>query len=292
MEYKQSITRYLSKRLLLGSTMVLLMIGLSQQGFAQKLKPADWKLGIQAWTFHYFTFAEALDKIDSCGVKYVEGFPNQEIGGGITGTMDYHMSKEKRKAVKKMLRKHNIKMVSYGVVSPKTERDWEQLFKFAKAMGLENIASEPKEDQIPLVSRLAEKYKINVAIHDHPKPSHYWNPDILLNAIKGASSYVGACADVGHWQRSGLNPVECLQKLQGHVKEFHMKDLNKKAMRDAHDVPWGTGKNNIVGIMEQMKKQHFKGFVFVEYEYKWKNSVPEVKQSVAFFRQEKQRLLK
>lgn len=283
-----------SSKLISWATFVLiLIIGLNNQSFAQKkLKPSDWKIGIQAWTFHYFTFEEALNKIDSCGVKYVEGFPNQEIGNGIEGKMDYHMSADKRKEVKKMLRKHGIKMVSYGVVSPKTEADWEQLFKFAKAMGLENIASEPKEEQIPLVSKLADKYKINVAIHDHPKPSHYWNPDILLNAIKGASPRIGSCADVGHWQRSGLDPVECMKKLQGHIKEFHMKDLNEKGVRSAHDVPWGTGINNIAGIMQEMKRQHFKGFVFVEYEYNWKNSVPEVKKSVEFFRQEKQKLLK
>lgn len=264
----------------------------SQKIQAQNLKPSDWKIGIQAWTFHYFTFAEALDKIDSCDVKYVEGFPGQKIGAGIEGTMDYHMSKEKRKIVKKLLRKHGIKMVSYGVVTPGKESDWEQLFKFAKAMGLTNIASEPREDQLTLVSKLADKYKINVAIHDHPKPSHYWNPDILLNAVKGLSPRIGSCADVGHWQRSGLDPIACMQKLEGRIKEFHMKDLNVKAQKNAHDVPWGTGINNIPGIMQQMKKQHFKGFVFVEYEYHWKSSVPEVKQSIAFFRQEKEKLLK
>lgn len=272
--------------------MLFLTMSYSLQSSAQNLKPSDWKIGIQAWTFHYFTFAEALDKIDSCGVKYVEGFPGQKIGAGIEGTMDYHMSKEKRKRVKKILRKHGIKMVSYGVVTPGKESDWEQLFKFAKAMGLTNIASEPREDQLPLVSKLADKYKINVAIHDHPKPSHYWNPDILLNAVKGLSSRIGSCADVGHWQRSGLDPIACMQKLEGRIKEFHMKDLNVKAQKNAHDVPWGTGINNIPGIMQQMKKQNFKGFVFVEYEYHWKSSVPEVRQSVAFFKQEKKKLLK
>lgn len=288
------VSAYLfSKNIFLGALTLILIVCSSPQSFAQKkMRPSDWKIGIQAWTFHLFTFAEALDKIDSCGVKYVEGFPNQEIGGGIEGKMDYHMNAVKRKEIKKLLRKHGMKMISYGVVSPKTDADWEQLFKFAKAMGLQNIASEPKEELLPFVSKLADKYKINVAIHDHPKPSHYWNPDIVLNAIKGLSPRIGACADVGHWQRSGLDPIACMKKLEGHIKEFHMKDLNEKGARSAHDVPWGTGVNNIAGIMQEMKRQYFKGFVFVEYEYHWKNSVPEVKTSVEFFRQEKQKLLK
>src|SRR5690606_14641597 len=99
------------------------------------------------------------------------------------------------------------------------------------------------------------------AIHNHPKPSHYWNPDQVLAAISGASPRVGACADIGHWVRSGLDPIECLKKLEGHIIEFHMKDLNEKGVEEAHDVPWGTGVSNIAGVMKEMKRQGFKGVV-------------------------------
>ena len=30
---------------------------------------ANWKIGIQMWTFNHFTFTQALDKVDSAGVK-------------------------------------------------------------------------------------------------------------------------------------------------------------------------------------------------------------------------------
>lgn len=260
----------------------------SSLSFAQSGK-LDWKLGIQAWTFHDTTFAAALDKMNTCGVKYVEGFPGQKIGGGMDGTMDYHMDKAKIKKIKKMLKDHHLTMVSYGVVVPKTAADWETLFKFAKALNLQNIVSEPEESQIPMISKLCDKYKINIAIHDHPRPSHYWSPDILLNAIKGASSRIGACADIGHWTRSGLDPVECLKKLEGHIKELHFKDLNEKSP-DAHDVPWGTGINNITGVMEELKRQHFQGLVAVEYEYDWGHNVPDIIKSLQFFRSEEKKL--
>jgi hypothetical protein len=42
-----------------------------------------WELGSQAYTFRLFTFAEAIKKIDSCNLRYVEAFPCQKIGGGI-----------------------------------------------------------------------------------------------------------------------------------------------------------------------------------------------------------------
>ena len=44
---------------------------------------AGWKLGAQSYTFRLFSLADALKKIDSCGLKYVEAFPGQTIGGGI-----------------------------------------------------------------------------------------------------------------------------------------------------------------------------------------------------------------
>lgn len=263
---------------------------LSSSAQNSAIKQLGWQLGAQAWSFNKFTFAEALDKIDSCGLKYVEAFPGQKIGGGIEGNMDFTMDKATRKKVQKLLKQHGVKIVSYGVVVPKNHDEWVQLFEFAKAMGLENVVSEPEVKDIPFISTLCDKYKVNLAIHDHPKPSHYWNPDILLAAIKGASPRVGACADIGHWTRSGLDALECLKKLAGHVKEFHFKDLNEKSP-EAHDVPWGSGVNNIVAIMEEMKRQGFRGPVMAEYEYNWYTNVPEIKQSAEFFQQQAAKLL-
>lgn len=262
----------------------------SRQSSAQDgTKKLGWQLGTQAWTFNRYTFSEALDKTAACGLKFIEAFPTQKIGGGVEGTMDFHMDKATIKAVKKMAKKHGIKIVSYGVVVPKNHEDWEQLFKFAKAMDLENIVSEPDEKDIPFLSELCDRYKINLAIHDHPKPSHYWNPDILLKVIEGASPRIGSCADIGHWTRSGLDPLECLKKVAGHVKELHFKDLNEQSP-DAHDVVWGTGVNKIKEIMAELKRQDFRGPVMAEYEYNWENNVPDVQASAAFFHQEANKL--
>ena len=67
-----------------------------------------WKLGAQAYTFNRFTFFEAIDKIDSCGLKYVEAYPGQTIGGGIEGKMDYHMDAAKRTKILQRLKEKGI----------------------------------------------------------------------------------------------------------------------------------------------------------------------------------------
>jgi hypothetical protein len=35
---------------------------------------SNWKIGVQMWTFRMFTFTEALNKVDSAGVKYIEAY--------------------------------------------------------------------------------------------------------------------------------------------------------------------------------------------------------------------------
>src|SRR4051794_1855601 len=83
-----------------------------------------WKLGAQSYTFNRFSFFEAIDKIDSCGLRFVEAFPGQNIGGGLEGKMDYHMSAERRTQVLQKLKAKGITLVSYGVVSANTDADW------------------------------------------------------------------------------------------------------------------------------------------------------------------------
>ncbi|HSU49201.1 MAG TPA: sugar phosphate isomerase/epimerase [Segetibacter sp.] len=271
-----------------------------------------WKVGTQAYSFRMFTLEEALTKADSIGIKYIEGFPGQKIGGGIEGNLDFHMSAAKRDSVLQLLRKKGITMLSYGVITPRAEADWRQLFEFVKGMGLKQFVSEPEPEFIPLVSKLADEYQINVAFHNHPRPSRYWSPDTLIKYTAGYSKRLGSCADIGHFIRSGLDPIQSMKKLEGRIFELHMKDLNEKpsaeytayqmslpvpgqprqqqaqgaqrpqAPAGPHDVPWGTGISNIKAVLEELKRQNFKGPMFAEYEYNWYTNAPEIGKSVQY----------
>ncbi len=252
----------------------------AQQNISQEL---DWKLGAQAYTFKNFTFAEALDKIASIDLKYVEAYPGQEIGNGIEGTMHFTMDKATREEVKNLLDSKGITVVAYGVVSGKNEEEWRQIMEFANDMGIGVINSEPNPEDLDMVNRLAGEHNLNVAMHNHPKPSTYWHPDTVLEAVEGREN-IKACADIGHWVRSGMDPVENLKKLEGHIVSMHFKDLNEKS-REAHDVPWGKGVSNIEGVIKELKRQGFEGVISVEYEHNWDNSLPEVEQSVNYFRE-------
>jgi sugar phosphate isomerase/epimerase len=251
---------------------------------AEKL---GWRLACQAYSFNHFTFFEAVDKTASLGLKYIEAYPGQKLSPDKPDVkFDHDMSAETQAAVNAKLNAAGIKLVNYGVVAlGSNEADCRKVFDFAKKMGIETIVSEPPKAAMPLVDKLAQEYGINVAIHNHPKPSLYWNYENLLEAAQGRSKRIGSCADTGHWMRSGINPLEALKKLESRIISFHFKDLNEFGNMAAHDVAWGTGKADVRALLTEMKRQGFKGVFSIEYEHNWDNSVPEIAECVKYFDQ-------
>jgi sugar phosphate isomerase/epimerase len=240
----------------------------------------NWRLGMQAYTFNRFTFFEAVDKTKVLGMRYIEAYPGQQLSKEKPDAkFDHNMSSELKKEVMQKLREAGIKLINYGVVGlPNNEAECRKVFNFARDMGIETIVSEPPEDAFELLDKLCEEYKINVAIHNHPKPSHYWDSETVLKVCKGRSKRIGACADTGHWFRSGLNPVEQIKKLEGRIISLHLKDLDQ-----GHDVIWGTGKCDIKAVLTELSRQKFKGSFSIEYEHNWLNSMPEIAECVPFF---------
>ncbi len=197
-----------------------------------------------------------------------------------------NLSEKDQQAILDKLKADGIspQFVNMGVVQlPPDEARSRQVFEFAKKFGIDTLVAEPEPAALDTVEKLCKEYNIKVAIHDHPKGhSIYWNPDSVLAAIKGRTPLMGACADVGHWMRSGLDPLECLKKLDGHIICLHFKDLNEMGPA-AHDVPWGTGVGQTKALMQELKRQNFHGAFCVEYEYHWETSQPEIAQCVKFF---------
>ena len=159
-----------------------------------------------------------------------------------------------------------------------------KVFEYAKDMGIETLVAEPSEDAFDTIEKLCEEYGVNVAIHDHAKPSHYWNPDTVLKVCRGRSKRIGACADTGHWTRSGLKPVECVRKLEGRILSFHVKDMNEATLK-ADEVPWGTGVSNIKRVLTEVHRQRLKAVFTIEYEHTWEQSLPDIARCVKLFDQ-------
>ena len=255
-----------------------------------------WQLAVHSWTFQKFSLLNAIDKTAALGVKHmsISGSYNREVDGKLTKLPTPSLTETEFAAIQAHMKAKGLspKFLNMGVVKPGTnEVESRKLFEAAKRFGIDVLVAEPEThgrmEELPevmdVVEKLAQEYNIQVAIHNHPKPDNfYWNPETVLAAVKGRTSLLGACADVGHYVRSGLDPVACLKKLEGRLIALHFKDLNEKSPQ-AHDVPWGTGISNVKGMLAELKRQKFKGVFCIEYEYNWENSVPEIAASVKFW---------
>ena len=242
----------------------------------------NWKIGVQMWTFRMFSFADALDKVDSAGVKYIEAFFGQPLGAGLKDSFGIRMSDASKARLKQMLQAKGISIVAMGVIVPQTREEWKKAFDLAKEFGLSYITAEPIKSQWDMVDSMAGAYGIKVAIPDHPKPNMYWSPDSVLAAIQGHPN-IGSCADLGHWARNGLNPVDCLKKLAGHVYGVHLKDIVKFGDTQAADTVVGKGIIDFPPIFQELKRQHFKGMFSIEHESNWYHSLPDVIETVKFY---------
>jgi sugar phosphate isomerase/epimerase len=168
------------------------------------------------------------------------------------------------------------------------ENEARKLFDWAKKLGITTIVSEPEQKALPMIDKLAGEYGINVAIHDHPKPARYWDPEYTYELIKDLP-HIGFCADLGHWKRSGLEPVVVLEKYGDKAFSSHFKDL-VKAGNGYHDVPWGTGESKAAAMLAMLKQKGFKGPIAIEYEYTW--DVPTLQKCVDFFYDQANQLAK
>lgn len=255
-------------------------------------KALGWELGTQAWTFRDRPCVEAIDIAKVLGLTCIELYPGQQFSKDSKELkVGPEMTASQRSELKGKLQSAGIRAHSFGVVSfSMDEKSSRGIFEFAKDMGMKGIACEPffDPDATPpvnawkLLDTLTKEYGLYASCHNHPKPTRYWSPDVFLSAVKDMDNkLLGACADTGHWTRSSIATVDGLKKYEGRIYELHFKDV-----KDNIDHPWGTGAGDARGQMAELKRQGFKGPIFVEYEHGSGNELEaNVAKSIAFFDQ-------
>lgn len=259
---------------------------------AQSVNPSkDWKFGIALWTFHTGSFSDALDKVDSAGVKYIEPNNFTKTLPELNDSSLMQLSSAGIQKLKSSIEQRGLKVASVYVAGGNDINAWKKQFEMAKQFGVEFITTEPPLNMWDSIDSLAGLYGIKVAIHDHWKGmSHYWNPDTTLMALKGHPNF-GVCADLGHWPKSGVNPLEAIKKLQGHIIAVHLKDIAAYNNPKLVDVPVGTGVVDFPEIFKELKRQGFKGYIYIERDATDQPSnLPSVIEEVKYYKEQVSKL--
>lgn len=244
---------------------------------------SEWKMGVVSWSFHKFPFKTALEKADSTGVKYMEISAGFEMGKEFDDSLFILLSTSGIQRAKQMLNEKGLTMVS-TYADGGTINEWARNFEFARHLSLKYITGEPPVSLLSGIDSLAAIYNIPVALHNHWKGlSIYWNPDTVLSITK-KYKHIKACADLGHWARSGLNPAECLKKLEGNILGVHLKDIDEFGNIQSEDKVPGKGVINFKEVVSELERQDFRGMIFIECEMNWYNNVPDIIETINYFK--------
>lgn len=249
---------------------------------AEKL---GWRLSCGLYTFRDRTFYEAIDVIAGLGIVNVEPaffLPLSKEQPDLKTSES--LSAEQRREMKKRLDDRGLKMASYYAPLEADTNAFRKVFDFAKEMGVETLVAEPPMEVVEKLDGLCQEYKINLAIHNHAEAagSKYWKPENVLKVSEGRSKAIGGCPDTGHYVRTGLDPSECLKKLEGRIISVHLKDVAEMGKVDARDVPLGQGKANYTQVLQTLQALKFKGLATIEYEHLSPQLVEDVAQCVKF----------
>ena len=289
--------RFTSLLLTLAALALSAQLPLSAAPLPEEGKVGGFLIGCQAYTFRLFTLFEAIEKTAQAGGTVIELSGKQKLSKEQPDVIFNHDASEDAIAkVKAQLAQHRIRAVNYGVVNAKDEAEWRRVFEFAKKMGLYAITTEDVE-HIDIIEKLVKEFDIKAGYHEHakrmkkgpdgkqvPDESYkVWDPAFVRDLMKGRDPRMGACADTGHWQTSGIKPVDGLRTLEGRIISVHLKE---RAVLGEHgpDIIYGTGVSDTAGVLDELKRQKFSGHISIEYENHWEDNVPDVKQCIDFVR--------
>lgn len=241
-----------------------------------------WRLACNAYTYNKLTFHETIGKVAGLGLKYIVGFNWQKLDPSRPETVfGERMTPADRAETRRRLADAGLKLTGCYCRDLSAEPIARQVFDFAREMGIETLVGEPPVEAFDMLEKLCAEFSLDLAVHNHAKPSKYWQPETLLDLFKGRSRRIGACCDTGHWIRSELPVVETLARFQGRVLTFDLKDIGE----DGSCVPFGTGKGNTRALLGELRRQGFRGVLGIEYGQRRPNAEQEIAQCVAFIEQ-------
>ncbi len=231
-------------------------------------------MGIQSFSLRGFGVDGALDKIRELELHWVEL---------VRAHYPPAMNDAKIAEMREKLEARDIGISAHGVEGfwADHERN-ERFFRFAKAAGIRNITADPSPDAFESLDRLVKQYDIRIAIHNHGPGQRYDKIDDALRAVSKWDPRIGFCADLGHYIRSGEDPVKAVHELGGRLYGVHLKDF-AEAKKQTRGVILGEGHLDVEGVFKALKAVKFPadGALSLEYEENPKDPMANIRRCLA-----------
>jgi sugar phosphate isomerase/epimerase len=222
-----------------------------------------WQLACPNAFFMHLGSVEMIDLAHEWDLHHFEFSPGQVVSSDLKDQLiGPDMSAAAFAALTAKLTSVKMDIVSYGVVPMTGKADDDgKIFAFAARLKVKNLVVDAPEDSLEALDKLANQYKVNVAIVNQPKPGHFWNADTLNKALTGRDKLIGVCPDLAAYKLSGVTPLDAVTALAPHVLEYHLTDVDEAGK----PVAFGTGTVDGPAVLKLAKDKAFKGIFAVEY---------------------------
>lgn len=227
-------------------------------------------MGIQIYSLRGFKVDEALEKVRELGLHHVEFS---------SGHFPLDSSNEQIGNMLKKVRRMEIRPSGHGVNQFTKDHDANRrIFEFANKAGIRNLAADPDPDAFDSLDKLVEEYGSRIAIHNHGPGHRYGKISECKKALAGHHRWIGMCADLGHFIRSGEDPVDAINAFEGRLYGIHLKDFAEKKSK-TKGVILGKGHLDTTAVFRALRRVRFPadGALSLEYEENPKDPIADIK---------------
>lgn len=234
-------------------------------------KYGGFKMGIQSYSLRGFGVDGALDKVQELELHWIEFF---------RGHYPVTPDREKIAEMQAKLKAHDLSITSHGVQSFRgDEKENRNMFQFAQWSGIKNISADPSKEAFPILHDLVQEFDIRIAIHNHGPGASYDKAQQTFDAVQKWDKRIGFCADLGHYIRSGEDPVKVIHLLGDRLYGVHLKDFAEQK-KQTEGVILGQGHLDLLNVFRALKAVKFPsdGALSLEYEENPKDPMADIRE--------------
>jgi sugar phosphate isomerase/epimerase len=246
---------------------------LAREAPAAPVVKVPFQLGMASYTLREFPIDQALEMTRRLGLTRI-------------AFKDFHLKLDATPAqIAEALAKvkaAGLELYSAGVIYMKSESEVDRAFEYVKAIGLKMFVGVPNYELLEYTNKKVQQYDVRVAIHNHgPDNPLYPTPQDAYEKIVKLDKRLGLCLDVGHTQRSGVDPADAAVKYADRLYDVHIKDTSASS-KEGRTVEIGRGVVDIPKFLRAMKTINFTGTLALEYEKDAKDPLPGSAESIGY----------
>lgn len=220
------------------------------------------QLAVQSWCFRSFKSTPALiEQVKALGLSRLE----------LCGVHANFNDPEASAKVGAELKAAGIEVTSIGVQyfgrPGGHEENW---FKSAKALGCSMISASfdlgAMPEVLPRTVGLAEKYGINLGIHNHGGYDWLGSQRMVSHLLKNNGPRLGICIDSAWMMQCGEDPVKFAGEWRDRLYGVHIKDFTFASTGKWSDVIVGTGNLKLKEFLAAARSAPMCWCVTLEYE--------------------------